>query len=66
MVHGFWRELYGYGTGGGILSHTQLLSKREMRILNSGTTAYALSMHVLDMINLVKGNYGGGDLERVP
>ena len=30
-----------------------------MRFSNSGTTAHALSMHDLDMVNLVKGNYGG-------
>ena len=30
-----------------------------MRFSNSGTTAYALSMDVLDMVILVKGNYDG-------
>ena len=31
-----------------------------MRFSNSGTTAHALSMNVLDMVILVKGNYDGG------
>ena len=35
------------------------LSKREMRFSNSGITAHALSMNVLDMVILVKGNYDG-------
>ena len=30
-----------------------------MRFLKLGTTAHALSMNVLDMVILVKGNYDG-------
>ena len=30
------------------------------KIVNPGTTAHALSMNVLDMVILVKGNYDGG------
>ena len=41
------------------------LWKREMRFSRLGTTAHALSMNVLDMVNLVKGNYDG-KVKRVP
>ena len=37
----------------------------DMRFSNSGTTAHALSMNVLDMVILVKGNYDGGVKESV-
>ena len=36
------------------------LWKIEIRFSNLGTTAHALSMNVLDMVILVKGNYDGG------
>ena len=35
------------------------------KIVNPGTTAHALSMNVLDMVILVKGNYDG-KVKRVP
>ena len=37
----------------------------QMRFSRLGTTAHALSMNVLDMVNLVKGNYDG-KVKRVP
>lgn len=48
-----------------ILSDTQLFIKTINAFSNSGTTAHALSMNVLDMVNLVKGNYDG-KVKRVP